>query len=353
MVDAVTPEADYVQLPLMWVGRPTDPVSGNITRFDPSACLAAATTYAPFFQLIDAIAAQDSLPTDESIAMDADTRASDADGRTRAARASSTDAGDNSGGCTLNSGTTSFCQFVDSNLGACTVCPAGKYQPSLKNDKGSESCTSVRCAAVTADIPPWDVFEAEHQCPGPNADVSVVKATTMVVEYIQRVLSGKGYTINIGEGDATFALKLGFWSRVSLAWKPAAGSALVDWAKLVPEVELSFNPVEGVKASKALLIGKDLMDPTVNDFTFNLASYGARFQTEFFTRGCHWIPRMFASSEHACDQWHSSRESTALTGWHCKFCPNTEGTALGRSNVAKGRQPTLSSSGRFRARSAG
>jgi hypothetical protein len=22
--------------------------------------------------------------------------------------------------------------------------------------------------------------------------------------------------------------------------------------------------------------------------------YGVRFQTEFFTRGCHWIPRMFA-----------------------------------------------------------
>jgi hypothetical protein len=41
--------------------------------------------------------------------------------------------------------------------------------------------------------------------------------------------------------------------------------------------------------------------------------HGARFQTESCTRGCHWIPCMFASSEHACDQWHSSRESTALT----------------------------------------
>jgi hypothetical protein len=28
---------------------------------------------------------------------------------------------------------------------------------------------------------------------------------------------------------------------------------------------------------------------------------------------------------HARDQWHFSRESTALTGWHCKLCPNTEG----------------------------
>jgi hypothetical protein len=30
--------------------------------------------------------------------------------------------------------------------------------------------------------------------------------------------------------------------------------------------------------------------------------YGARFPTEIYTRGCHWIPRMFAGSEHACDQ---------------------------------------------------
>jgi hypothetical protein len=36
-------------------------------------------------------------------------------------------------------------------------------------------------------------------------------------------------------------------------------------------------------------------------------SHGARFQTEFCARGCQWIPRMFASREHACecDQWYS------------------------------------------------
>jgi hypothetical protein len=28
---------------------------------------------------------------------------------------------------------------------------------------------------------------------------------------------------------------------------------------------------------------------------------------------------------HACDQCHSSRVITPLTGWHCKLCPNTEG----------------------------
>jgi parallel beta-helix repeat protein len=32
-----------------------------------------------------------------------------------------------------------------------------------------------------------------------------------------------------------------------------------------------------------------------------------------------------ASSEHACDQWDSSRVSTFLTGWHFIFRPNTEG----------------------------
>jgi ankyrin repeat protein len=26
----------------------------------------------------------------------------------------------------------------------------------------------------------------------------------------------------------------------------------------------------------------------------NPLAYGARFQTEIYTRGCHWIPRMFA-----------------------------------------------------------
>jgi dihydroxyacid dehydratase/phosphogluconate dehydratase len=34
---------------------------------------------------------------------------------------------------------------------------------------------------------------------------------------------------------------------------------------------------------------------------------------------------MFASSEHACDQWHSSRKFIPLTGLHCKLRPNTEG----------------------------
>jgi hypothetical protein len=32
------------------------------------------------------------------------------------------------------------------------------------------------------------------------------------------------------------------------------------------------------------------------------------------SRGCHWITRVFASSEHACDQWHTSRKFILLPG---------------------------------------
>jgi hypothetical protein len=36
-------------------------------------------------------------------------------------------------------------------------------------------------------------------------------------------------------------------------------------------------------------------------------------------------PARFLKLEHACDQWHSSRKFTPLTGVHCKLRPNTEG----------------------------
>jgi hypothetical protein len=54
--------------------------------------------------------------------------------------------------------------------------------------------------------------------------------------------------------------------------------------------------------------------PTVFD---NYAVHGARFPTEMYTRGCHWIPRMFASMRGI--QWHSSRVSTFLTSSQCKY----------------------------------
>jgi hypothetical protein len=57
-------------------------------------------------------------------------------------------------------------------------------------------------------------------------------------------------------------------------------------------------------------------------------SCGARFPTEIYTRGVplSFTPLLRLKRCHACDQWHSSREFTPLTGWHCKLGPNTEGT---------------------------
>jgi hypothetical protein len=62
--------------------------------------------------------------------------------------------------------------------------------------------------------------------------------------------------------------------------------------------------------------------------------HGARLSAEIYIRGCclgsHACSlEALASARlklvHACDQWHSSRLCTPLTGWHCKFRPNTEG----------------------------
>jgi diketogulonate reductase-like aldo/keto reductase len=44
------------------------------------------------------------------------------------------------------------------------------------------------------------------------------------------------------------------------------------------------------------------------------------------TRPLSFTPlRLRLKLVYACDQWHSSWVVTPLTGWHCKFCPNTEG----------------------------
>jgi hypothetical protein len=55
--------------------------------------------------------------------------------------------------------------------------------------------------------------------------------------------------------------------------------------------------------------------------------HGSFFPAGIYTQCCHWFPHLLASSEQACDQWHSSPVSTFLTGSHCKLCPNTEGPA--------------------------
>jgi hypothetical protein len=52
------------------------------------------------------------------------------------------------------------------------------------------------------------------------------------------------------------------------------------------------------------------------------------FRREFCSRGVPLVPTpLFLRLKllHACDQCHSSRKFHSLTGWHCKFRPNTEG----------------------------
>jgi hypothetical protein len=48
-------------------------------------------------------------------------------------------------------------------------------------------------------------------------------------------------------------------------------------------------------------------------------AYGARFTADVCTRGMPLDPtHVRLKFLHACDQWHSSRASTPLTGWCCK-----------------------------------
>jgi hypothetical protein len=53
---------------------------------------------------------------------------------------------------------------------------------------------------------------------------------------------------------------------------------------------------------------------------------GARFQRKFTLDDAIGSHACSLEANHACDQWHSSRKFTPLTGWHCKLRPNTEGS---------------------------
>jgi hypothetical protein len=53
--------------------------------------------------------------------------------------------------------------------------------------------------------------------------------------------------------------------------------------------------------------------------------YGARFRQRFKLVDAIGSHASRLKLLHACDQCHSSRGFTPLTGWHCKFRPNTEG----------------------------
>jgi hypothetical protein len=59
------------------------------------------------------------------------------------------------------------------------------------------------------------------------------------------------------------------------------------------------------------------------------ATYGAHFTTAFCTRGCHWFPRMFASSEQAWEPMAFRSGVRPSYCCHVKFWHNTKGTAMG------------------------
>jgi hypothetical protein len=65
----------------------------------------------------------------------------------------------------------------------------------------------------------------------------------------------------------------------------------------------------------------------------------------FFDRNLHsrmplsFTPLLCLKCCHACDQCHSSRVFTPLTGWHCKFRSNTEGPSQGMQDLNPNPEP--------------
>jgi hypothetical protein len=59
--------------------------------------------------------------------------------------------------------------------------------------------------------------------------------------------------------------------------------------------------------------------------------YGARFSDRDLHSRMSLVPTPAGLKLlQACYQWHSSRAFTPLTGWHCKFRPNTEDGSSGQ-----------------------
>jgi hypothetical protein len=77
----------------------------------------------------------------------------------------------------------------------------------------------------------------------------------------------------------------------------------------------------------ALCAGSSYNVAAYAPYSSSVGMYGARFPAEIHARGMplSFTPLLRLMLLHACDQWHSSRVFTPLTGLHCKFRPNTEG----------------------------
>jgi hypothetical protein len=56
-----------------------------------------------------------------------------------------------------------------------------------------------------------------------------------------------------------------------------------------------FQGAEGVVEGEGWYIENVLEELDMErEWYFDETTYGARFPTKIYTRGCHWIPRMFA-----------------------------------------------------------
>jgi tetratricopeptide (TPR) repeat protein len=55
----------------------------------------------------------------------------------------------------------------------------------------------------------------------------------------------------------------------------------------------NLDPADHDKAAFYFRKAIDVAGEDAEENESTLRTYGARFQTEFHTRGCHWIPRMF------------------------------------------------------------
>jgi hypothetical protein len=83
----------------------------------------------------------------------------------------------------------------------------------------------------------------------------------------------------------------------------------------------------GVGMKLGAVLRSWILSPTLD----SVVQCSSRVRCAFFGRTLHSrmplvpTPLLRLKLLHACAQWHSSRKFTALTGWHCKLCPNTKG----------------------------
>jgi hypothetical protein len=80
------------------------------------------------------------------------------------------------------------------------------------------------------------------------------------------------------------------WAR--FVQKPASRATIFDLN--VVQTNASYQ-LEGLKQFEALGVAVDRLELGNELFdVYQGGWYGARFSAEIYTRGCHWIPRMFA-----------------------------------------------------------